>query len=146
VYEFWRSGNTLRLETASPLPVGLVCACFGLAVLLLPYASIGITAGEVTVLSCLAYAIPGLVFEFRRKQSTYRWAPKAVPWPRVVAKTAGLAQIFAVAFAIYYARVRQRTLRRGQPSDAVACHHDRVPSPKNKSAGNSLAKVPPPWM
>jgi protein-S-isoprenylcysteine O-methyltransferase Ste14 len=95
-----------REATASPLWVGLLCGlAAGLAMVWMVQFS-EFTALHITLLSCLAYALPGLVFEYGR---AHGWALPTVrqgsTWQRALilsaVKTLGLVQILVLAGVLY---------------------------------------------
>lgn len=90
-----------KTPTASPLWVGLCCALAGSLTLITLVQGKHFTSSTITLLTCLAYAIPGLLFEYQRR---YAWAlPKiklvdsATAIRYSLLKTLGLGQILLLA-------------------------------------------------
>lgn len=91
----------IAVETASPLWVGLCCAALAIITLITMLAMGTFTSIQMTLITSVAYAIPGIFYEYQR---IYGWA--LPQWRQVtintaiynsVLKTFGLIQILAVA-------------------------------------------------
>ncbi len=92
-----------KFETASPVWLGLCCALMAciLLVILVEYSDY--SSAKITILTCVAYAFPGIAYEYRRlhgwRLPAYRQQTELKnALVTSVLKTLGLAQILVVAY------------------------------------------------